>query len=89
MNSVGPTFYDVAGQSLPQYDDDQGIAAICDCVEGFFEDAKNGLMRDLVDFNNRDDFNSYMKSMERNYYQKANIPNPPYEVLPEFPPKPF
>jgi hypothetical protein len=46
-------------------------------------------MRDLVDFSNRDDFNHYMKSMEKSYYQKANIPNPPYDIPPDFPPKPF
>lgn len=53
------------------------------------EDANSGLMRDLVDFNNRDEFNHYMKSMEKSYYQKANIPNPPYESPPDFPAKPF
>ena len=46
-------------------------------------------MKDLVDFQSRDDFDSYMRSIEKNYYQKANIPAPPYESLPDYPPKPY
>lgn len=26
------------------------------CTDSFFEDAKHGLLKDLVDFHNRDDF---------------------------------
>jgi hypothetical protein len=58
-------------------------------IDSFFEDAKSGLMKDLVDFQNRDDFDAYMKSLEKNYYQKLNLVQPPYEVLPDYPPKPF
>jgi hypothetical protein len=36
-------------------------------------------MKDLVDFGNREDFDSYMKQIERNYYEQLNIPKPPYE----------
>jgi len=32
-----------------------------------------GLLKDLVDFQNRDDFDAYMKSLEKNYYQKLNL----------------
>lgn len=46
-------------------------------------------MKDLVDFNNRDDFDSYMRSLEKNYYDQLNVSKPPYEVLPEYPPKPY
>ncbi|CDW77843.1 UNKNOWN [Stylonychia lemnae] len=58
-------------------------------LDSFFDDAKNGLLKDLVDFQNRDDFDSYMKSLEKNYYNKLNLVQPPYEVLPDYPPKPY
>lgn len=45
-------------------------------------------MKDLVDFNNRDDFNHYMKQMEKSYYNQVNVSKPPYDAIPDFPPKP-
>jgi len=30
-----------------------------------------------------------MRSLERKYYKQANLPEPPYEQMPEFPPKPY
>ena len=57
--------------------------------EQYFDDAKHGLLKDLVDFHNREDFDAYMRQLEKNYYKQLNLPQPPYENLPEFPPKPF
>jgi hypothetical protein len=30
-----------------------------------------------------------MRSLENKYYERINLPEPPYEQMPEFPPKPF
>lgn len=46
-------------------------------------------MKDLVDFQNRGDFDQYMRSLEKNYYEQKNLPKPPYEMIPEYPPKPY
>lgn len=69
--------------------DDSGTHYNLTSIDSYFDDAKSGLMKDLVDFQSRDDFDSYMRSIEKNYYQKANIPAPPYESLPDYPPKPY
>jgi len=42
-----------------------------------------------VDLQSREDFDDYMRSLEQKYYKRANLPEPPYEQMPEFPPKPF
>jgi hypothetical protein len=46
-------------------------------------------MNDIVDLQSREDFDNYMRQLEQKYYQKANLPQVPYESLPDFPPKPF
>eukprot|EP00347_Sterkiella_histriomuscorum_P010311 403376790 len=67
----------------------QGSYQESSSIDSYFDEAKQGLLRDLVDFQNRDDFDSYMKSLEKTYYQKQNITQPPYQQFPDFPPKPF
>ncbi len=59
-------------------------------LEYFFDDAKQGLLKDLVDFSNREDFDSYMKQIERTYYRDhvQNVSEPPYAQFPDYPPKP-
>lgn len=47
------------------------------------------MMKDLVDFNSRDDFEQYMRGLEKNYFDQLNFPKAPYEVFPDFPPKPY
>lgn len=45
-------------------------------------------MKDLVDFNNRNDFENYMRHLEKGYYEQLGFAKPPYEHMPAFPPKP-
>ena len=59
------------------------------CIDQYFDEAKHKLMKDLVDFNNREDFEYYMRGLETNYYDQLNFPKPPYESFPAYPPKPF
>jgi hypothetical protein len=58
-------------------------------LEGFLNVVKQSLMNDIVELESREAFDSYMRSLEQKFYQKANIPTAPYEDFPEFPPKPF
>ena len=58
-------------------------------IDSFFDEAKQGLLKDLVDFQNRDDFDAYMRSLEKTYYHKNNVTQPPYEQFPDYPPKPY
>jgi len=46
-------------------------------------------MKDLVDFNQRDDFEFYMRGLEKHYFDSLNFPKAPYEMFPDYPPKPF
>lgn len=46
-------------------------------------------MSDIVDLQSREEFDHYMRQLEQNYYHKANLPKPPYESLPDYPPRPF
>ena len=46
-------------------------------------------MKDLVDFNSREDFESYMRSLENGYFDQMGMSKPPYEQIPSFPPKPY
>ena len=49
-------------------------------------------MKELVDFNSRDDFDKFMNKVENSYFgDVANIPKSPYggDGIPEYPPKPY
>ena len=39
------------------------------CTEQFFDEAKYKLMKDLVDFNQREDFEFYMRGLEKHYFE--------------------
>lgn len=58
-------------------------------AEEFFSVAQTGLLSDIVELQSREDFDDYMRSLEQKYYKQANVPEPPYEQMPEFPPKPY
>ena len=58
-------------------------------IDGFLAVAQHELVNQITDIQSREDFDSYMRSLEHKYYQKANVPEPPYQQMPDFPPKPF
>ena len=42
-------------------------------------------MADTVNFNNREEFESYMKALEAKYYNSVNLPKSPYsQSVPSF-----
>ena len=47
------------------------------------------MVHTIVDIESREDFDSYMRNLEQRFYQKINVPAPPYQQVPEYPPKPF
>ena len=67
-------------------------------------EVRDSFAREAVFFQSREDFDDYMKSMENNFYETANLPKSPYQisttnpepghskfesnVLPTWPPKP-
>lgn len=65
----------------------------------FLNDASESIVKDAVFFESRDQFDDYMRAMENQYYDKAQLPKTPYEKvgrengppvsLPEWPPKPM
>lgn len=46
-------------------------------------------MKDLVEFNSRDEFDSYMRDLEQSFYDQKGVVKPPYQDLPSFPPQPY
>ena len=46
-------------------------------------------MSDIGELQSRDDFDNYMRALEQKYYKQANLPQAPYDSMPEFPPKPY
>lgn len=63
-----------------------------DIEQKYFDSAKENFMKELVDFNSRDDFDKFMNKVENSYFGDiANIPKSPYagDGLPEYPPKPY
>ncbi len=66
----------------------EGKSTILNLIEEFFEDAQQNLLKDLVDFQSREDFDRYMKDLENDYYDKVGLSAPPYEDIPSYPPKP-
>ena len=45
----------------------------------YFSEAKDGFMKELVDFNDRNDFDRYMSSIENSYFDKvAKVSKMPY-----------
>lgn len=42
---------------------------------------KDVFTKEAMHFQSRDDFDDYMKTMENNYYETANLPKTPYTAL--------
>ena len=58
----------------------------------FFQDARDNLLKELIDFNSRDDFDRFMANVENAYYDKvAPVSKIPYEEdnSPMYPPRPY
>jgi len=55
----------------------------------YFEETYSNLVKDLVDFKSREDFDRYMKDMENDYYERKGLSAPPYDEIPAYPPKPY
>ncbi len=58
-------------------------------LDSFFDETKPGLIKDLVDFDSRKDFDNYMRGLESQYYEHSGLLKLPYENVPTYPPQPF
>lgn len=58
----------------------------------FFEEASSSFVKDLVDFQNKDDFANYMARLESDYFKNvakvSKFPYPTPDSVPSYPPKP-
>lgn len=63
--------------------------------EQFFNDARENLIKELVDFNSREDFDKFMSNVENTYFESVvPVAKSPYQHLPHghvpmYPPRPF
>lgn len=58
----------------------------------YFDDAKDNFLKELVDFNSRDDFDRFMCKVENSYFDNiAKVAKNPYAEsgVPQYPPKPY
>jgi len=47
--------------------------------QSFFNDAQDNFLKELVDFNSRDDFDKFMSTVENNYFDKVvQVSKEPY-----------
>lgn len=65
------------------------VTSILILFSDFFDEAYHNLVKDLVDFKSREDFDRYMKDLENDYYERRGLSAPPYEEIPAYPPKPY
>ena len=69
----------------------QQLIIFDDVEDTYFSEAKDNFLKELIDFNSRDDFDKFMSRVENSYFDNvAKVSKSPYDAdLPQFPPKPY